>query len=52
MQGLVAFVPVSSMKAAMKSFVGCANAQHLGVPAGYRQLDRNENPVHPGEGSA
>jgi len=44
-EGLVAFVRA----AAMKSFVGCTNALHPELPAGYRQLDRNEDQVHPGE---
>lgn len=47
MKGLVAFVRA----AAMKSFGGCANALHLSLPASY-QLDRDEDQVHPGEGSA
>jgi hypothetical protein len=47
MKGLVAFVRA----AAMKSFGGCASAQHLTLPAGF-QLGRNEDQVHPGEGSA
>ena len=46
--GLVAFVRV----AAMKSFGGFASALHLGVPAGYQPLDRSEDQMHPGEGSA
>ncbi len=48
MNGLVAFVHAA---AAMKSFGGCTSALHLTRPAGY-QLDRNEDQVHPGEGSA
>jgi len=48
MHGLVAFVCAA---AAMKSFGGCTSALHLSVPASY-QLDRNEDQVHPGEGSA
>jgi len=47
MKGLVAFVRA----AAMQSFGGCTSALHLTLPAGY-QLDRNEDQVHPGEGSA
>jgi hypothetical protein len=50
--GLVAFVPAVSMTAAMKSFGGCTNALHLSLPASYQWLDRNEDQVHPGEGSA
>jgi len=48
MNGLVAFVRAA---AAMKSFGGCTSALHLTRPAGY-QLDRNEDQLHPGEGSA
>ena len=48
MKGLVAFVCAA---AAMKSFGGCTSALHLTLPAGY-QLDRDEDQVHPGEGSA
>ena len=48
MKGLVAFVRAA---ATMKSFGGCANAQHPTLPASY-QLDRDEDQVHPGEGSA
>ena len=47
-KGLVAFVCAA---AAMKSFGGCTSALHLTLPAGY-QLDRGEDQVHPGEGSA
>jgi len=50
-QGLAAFVPVSSIQSAMKSFGGCMNAGHQGLPASY-QLDRAEDQMHPGEGSA
>ena len=48
MNRLVAFVCAA---AAMKSFGGRTSALHLTLPAGY-QLDRNEDQVHPGEGSA
>ena len=48
MKGLVAFVRSA---AAMKSFGGCTSALHLTLPAG-DQLDRDEDQVHPGEGSA
>ena len=48
LKGLVAFVRA----AAMKSFGGCASTLHLGMPASYQSLDRNEDQVHPGEGSA
>jgi hypothetical protein len=48
MKGLVAFVCAA---AAMKSFGGCTSALHLTLPASY-QLDRDEDQVHPGEGSA
>ena len=47
MKGLVAFLRA----AAMQSFGGCTSALHLTLPAGY-QLDRDEDQVHPGEGSA
>ena len=46
--GLVAFVRA----AAMKSFGGCTGAQHPGLPASYQWLERNDDPMHPGEGSA
>jgi hypothetical protein len=49
MNGLVAFVRAA---AAMKSFGGCASELHLTQPASYQWLDRNEDQVHPGEGSA
>ena len=49
MKGLVAFVRSA---AAMKSFGGCTSALHLTLPASYQWLDRNEDQVHPGEGSA
>jgi hypothetical protein len=52
MKALVAFVPVFPMTAALKSFGGCASALHPSLPASYQQLDRNEDQVHPGEGSA
>jgi hypothetical protein len=48
MKGLVAFV----CAATMQSFGGCTSAQHLTLPASYQWLDRNEDQVHPGEGSA
>jgi hypothetical protein len=48
MQGLVAFVRA----AAMKSFGGCTSAPHPSLPASYQWLDRNEDQLHPGEGSA
>jgi len=51
MKGLVSFVRAFPMPAAMLSSGGCANAQHVTVPASY-QLDRDEDQVHPGEGSA
>ena len=52
MKGLVAFVCVFPMTAAMQSFGGCTSALHLTLPASYQWLDRNEDQVHPGEGSA
>jgi len=48
MNGLVAFVRA----AAMKSIGGCASALHPSLPTSYQRLDRNEDQVHPGEGSA
>jgi hypothetical protein len=48
MKGLVAFV----CAATMQSVGGCASALHLTLPASYQWLDRNEDQVHPGEGSA
>jgi hypothetical protein len=48
MKGLVALVRAA---AAMKSFGGCASALHLTLPTGH-QLDRDEDQLHPGEGSA
>jgi len=48
MQGLVAFVRA----AAMKSFGGCPSALHLNLPVSYQWLDRNEDQLRPGEGSA
>ena len=52
MKGLVAFVPAFPMTAAaMQSFGGRTSALHPTVPASY-QLDRDEDQVHPGEGSA
>ncbi|HSW06595.1 hypothetical protein [Aquabacterium sp.] len=46
--GVVVFVRAA---AAMKSFGGYASALHLSLPAGC-QLDRDEDQMHPGEGSA
>ncbi|MBT9525226.1 MAG: hypothetical protein IV105_08195 [Rhizobacter sp.] len=50
-KGLVAFVPVSLIESAMKSFGGCTSAGHQGLPTSY-QLDRAEDQMHPGEGCA
>jgi hypothetical protein len=47
LKGLVAFVRA----AAMTSFGGCTSALLLTLPWGY-QLNRDEDQVHPGEGSA
>jgi hypothetical protein len=47
-KGLVAFVRAA---AAMTSFGACTSALHPTQPAGYL-LDRDEDQVHPGEGSA
>lgn len=52
MKGLVAFVSAFPMTAAMQSFGGCTSALHLTLPASHQWLDRNEDQVHPGEGSA
>jgi hypothetical protein len=52
MKGMVAFVPAFPMTAVMKSFRGFTSALHLTLPASYQWLDRNEDQVHPGEGSA
>ena len=51
MKGLVRFVRAFPMTAAMQSFGGCANARQPSLPASH-QLDRDEDQVHPGEGSA
>jgi len=48
MKGLVAFARAM----AMGSLGACAAALHSVSPAGYHQLDRNEDRLHPGEGSA
>ena len=60
MQGLVAFVPGLPMTAAMGSLGARGAALHQAYPTscpdgqsfGGWQLDRNEDRVHPGEGSA
>jgi hypothetical protein len=49
MHGLVAFVCAA---AAMKSFGGGTSALYLSLPASHQWLDRNEDQMHPGEGSA
>ena len=48
MKGLVAFVRA----AAKKSLGACGGALHQAYPTSFWQLDRNEDQVHPGEGSA
>jgi len=48
MKGLVAF----ARAAAMGSLGTCGAATHPAFPTSYQQLDRNEDQVHPGEGSA
>jgi hypothetical protein len=48
MKGLVAFVRA----AAMGSLGACDAALHQAFPTSHWQLDRNEDSVHPGEGSA
>ncbi|HUG25335.1 hypothetical protein [Piscinibacter sp.] len=52
MNGLVAFVRALQTMAAMKSPGGCPSALHPSLPASYQWLDRNEDQLHPGEGSA
>jgi hypothetical protein len=52
MKGLVAFVPRLPTTAAMKSLGACGAALHQAFPTSQWQLDRNEDSVHPGEGSA
>lgn len=60
MKGLVAFVPGLPMTAAMGSLAACDVALHQVYPISCRfepsiggwQLDRNEDRMHPGEGSA
>jgi hypothetical protein len=60
MKGLVAFVPTLPMTAAMGSLGACDASLHQVYPMSCRfdqsiggwQLDRNEDRVHPGEGSA
>jgi hypothetical protein len=57
MTGLVAFVPARVM-AAMKSPGACGAAMHLAYPLDWSslfqvtELHRNEDRMHPGEGSA
>jgi hypothetical protein len=48
MMGLVAF----ARAAAMGSLGACGAALHQAFPTSWYQLDRNEDRVHPGEGSA
>jgi hypothetical protein len=60
MKGLVAFVPGLPMTVAMGSLGACGGALHQAYPTSCRlgqsfggwQLDRNEDRMHPGEGSA
>jgi len=47
-KGLVAF----ARAAAMGSLGACGAALHPAFPTSWHQLDRNEDRVHPGEGSA
>jgi len=59
MKGLVAFVPGLPMTAAMELLGACGAALHQVHPTSCRfdqsfggwQLDRNEDRMHPGEGS-
>ena len=48
MKGLVAF----ARAAAMGSLGACGAAMHQVLPTSCHQLDRNEDRVNPGEGSA
>lgn len=48
MKGLVAFARAT----AMGSLGACGAAKQMAFPTSYQQLDRNEQPLHPGEGSA
>jgi hypothetical protein len=50
--GGFAFVPGLPMTASMKPWAGRTNALHLGLPTSFRGLDRHEDPMPPGEGSA
>ena len=52
MKGLVAFAQRLPMTAAMGSLGACGAALHQAFPTSWHQLDRNEDRVHPGEGSA
>jgi hypothetical protein len=52
MKGLVAFVPAFPMTTSMKSFGDCTSALHPSLPASHQWLDRHEDRMHPGEGSA
>jgi hypothetical protein len=52
MKGLVAFALRLPMTAAMGSLGACGAALHPAFPTSWHQLDRNEDRVHPGEGSA
>lgn len=51
-QGLVAFVPTLPATAAMGSFRACGAAIHSTYPMSEQLLARDEDRVHPGEGSA
>jgi len=46
MKGLVAF----ACAWAMESLGTCNGTVHTAFPMGYRQLDRKEDSLHPGEG--
>ena len=48
MKGLVAFARAS----AIKPLGACCATLHQAFPTSHWQLDRNEDQVHPGEGSA
>jgi hypothetical protein len=52
MKGLVAFARGFSLKATMPSLGACGAALRQSLPTSWHQLDRNEERLHPGEGSA
>ncbi len=56
LKGLVAFAPQLPRTAAMGSLGTCGATMHPAYPAiqplAFEQLDRSEDRMHPGEGSA